>query len=95
MVAESTIGKVAPRLYETKPIINKVTGQPILQRDQQAAIAAGLVDPDSKVLRHGVTPKPSADGNYKNSEYREKVVPTGVLLRSQSLPVLQLTAELA
>ena len=72
---ETTLGKVAPRLYETKPIINKATGAPIRRRDREAAIAAGLIDKQTKTLRHGVT----LAGEGKDAEYREKVVPTGVL----------------
>ena len=72
---EATLGKVAPRLYETKPILNKATGKPIRRRDREAAVAAGLIDPQSKTMRYGV----SLAGEGKDAEYREKRVPTGVL----------------
>ena len=75
VVTESTLGKVAPHLFETRPIINKATGAPIQRRDKQAAIAAGLIDPQTNTLRHGIT----LAGEGKTAEYREKKVPSGVL----------------
>ena len=75
VVTESTLGKVAPRMFETKPIINKATGKPIQRRDREAAVAAGLINPDTSTLRHGIT----LVGEGKDAEYREKVVPSGVL----------------
>lgn len=75
VATEATLGKVAPRMFETKPIINKATGNPIQRRDREAAVAAGLVNPETNTLRYGVT----LAGEGKDAEYREKRVPSGVL----------------
>ena len=62
-------------MFETRPIINKATGNPIQRRDREAAITAGLINPETNTLRHGIT----LAGEGKSAEYREKKVPSGVL----------------
>ena len=79
IIQEKAVAKALPELYQTRPILNPGTGQPILQRDKELAIAQGLRDAETGTLRQGVTLKMPKDGNYKNAEYREKRVPTGVL----------------